>query len=526
MAGKKADNKKSLQRQLGLFALVAIGVGAIIGSGIFVLPAIMGGVAGPAFIISVILVGLIVLILGLAYAELGSAYPMEGGPYSLPRKAMGNSSGFVLGFGYFIYAFTGTAAIIDVFITYLGYYVPGLAVNSVLTPIGIGIALIAIAIFTIINILGIKFGSEYAIITTLGKLIPLALFVIIGLMFFNASNFSPFAIAGFGGIELAMALDFFAFTGFESVVVPEGEAKNPGKNIPRAMILSILIVVAVYLLISIAFTGMFSWSGAGLTVGSWTGIGGLSSPLATAGASVGLPILALIVVIGAIISTAGCGGDWVLLQARIPYAMAKNKLFWSKMGDVNSKYGTPAKALIFASVLTGITMILLPTFPSVALLASITTLVPYACAALALPILRKTDPKAKRPFRLPFGTFFAVAGFVLCTLLIYWASWPWTLIGCLLMLVAYPLYLLVEGNKKIELKRNMWLIVYLVGIVVISLLGDPTFTYNNFLPIGPMGILTSPYDAITVVVFSLVIFAWAYAVNVRHPPLKDDKANE
>jgi amino acid transporter len=527
MADTKTASKGSLKRELGLWALVALGVGAIIGSGIFVLPAIMGGVAGPSFIVAVVLVGIIVLILGLAYAELGSAYPMTGGPYSLPRKAMGNDTGFVLGFGYFIYAFTGTAAIIDVFITYLGYYVPGLVINSVLTPLGIGLALICIGIFTIINILGLKFGSEYAILTTLGKIIPLALFVIIGFMFFNATNFSPFAIAGFGGIELAMALDFFAFTGFESVVVPEGEVKNPGRNIPRAMVLSILIVVAVYVAISVAFTGMFNWGAAGLNVGDWTsGIAGLSSPLATAGASVGLPILAAIVVIGAIISTAGCGGDWILLQARIPYAMAKNKLFWSKLDDVNSKFGTPAKALIFASVLTGITMVLLPTFPSVALIASITTLVPYACAALALPILRKTDPKAKRPFKLPFAMFFAVAGFVLCTLLIYWASWPWTLVGCILMLVAYPLFLVFKEDKTIELKRNLWLMVYLVGIVAISLLGDPTFTYNNFLPIGPMGVLTSPYDAIVVVVFSLIIFVWGYLSNVKHEPLEDDLDNE
>ena len=527
MPATKSGGRKSLKRELTLFTMVMLGVGSIIGSGVFVIPAIMGGVAGPAFVVSVLFVGIIVMILGLAYAELGSAYPMTGGPYSLPRKALGNSSGFALGFGYFIYAFTGTAAIIDVFITYLGYYVPGLvSSSSVLTPLGIGIALLAIAFFTVINILGVRLGAEYSIVTTLGKVIPLALFAIVGIIMLNPGNFHPFTPFGFAGIELAMALDFFAFTGFESVVIPEGEVKDPKRNIPRAMILTVLVVIAIYALVSVAFTGIFNWANAGIATGDWASVGGLASPFAIAAAAAGLPLLALIIVIGAIISTAGAGGDWVLLQARIPFAMAKNKLFWSSMGDVNSKYRTPVKALIFASVLTGITMVLLPTFPSVALLASITTLVPYACAALALPILRKTDPKAKRPFRLPFGTLFALAGFVLSTLLIYWASWPWTLVGCVLMLAAYPLYVFVKGKRSMELGRNAWLIVYLLGIVAISLLGDPTFTYNNFLPIGPMGILTSPYDTIAIVAFSLVIFAWAYLTNIRHEPMKDDLANE
>ena len=520
-----ANNKQSLRRELGLLTLVGVSVGSVIGSGIFVLPAVMGSVAGPAFILSVILVGIIVMILGLVYAELGSTYSMTGGPYSLPRKAMGNTSGFVLGWGYFIYAFTGTAAIIDVFITYLGYYIPGLAVNFQLTPVGIFIGLIALAIFTIINIMGVKLGAWYGLVTTFGKLIPLFLFVIIGLLFLKAPNFSPFLPYGLGGVGLAMAFDFFAFTGFESVVIPSEEVKNPGKNIPRAMVLTILIVVVLYVLISIAFTGMFNWNGASLASGDWSGVGGLSAPLATAAQSVSLPLLVAIVVIGAIISTAGCGGDWVLLQARIPFAMAKNKLFWSPLSDINKEHGTPVKALIFASVLTGITLIALPSFPQVALLASITTLIPYAAAALTLPILRKNDAKTKRPFKLYGGTIFAVIGFVLSTFLIYWASWPWTLIGAILILIGYPLYFLVKKEKLLEFKRNLWLIVYLIGIIVISLIGDTNFIYENFLPIGPTGWLTSPYDLIVLTVFSLIIFYWAYRVNSSVKPLTDDFVN-
>ncbi|WP_162200844.1 APC family permease, partial [Acidiplasma aeolicum] len=274
--------------------------------------------------------------------------------------------------------------------------------------------------------------------------------------------------------------------------------------------------------LSIAFTGMFNWSGAGIPVGNWGDIGNLSSPFATAATSIGLPVLAAVVVVGAIISTLGAGGDWVLLQARVPYAMAKNDLFWSSMGSVDKKYKTPANALIFSSVLTGITMILLPSFPEVALLASITTLVPYAAAALSLPILRKTDPDAKRPFKLYGGTAFALVGFVLSTFLIYFASWPWTIIGGVLMLIGYILYIFVRKDKPFEIKRNLWLIVYITGIVVISFIGSKTYIYDNILPVSPLGILNSPYDLITLGIFAVIIFVWAYLENIKHKPLNDE----
>ena len=122
---------------------------------------------------------------------------------------------------------------------------------------------------------------------------------------------------------------------------------------------------------------MINWSGLGIAPGNWNAIGGLSSPLSDVSKGAGFAILAAVVTIGAIISTAGAGGDWVLFQARIPYAMAKDGLFWSPMGRVHKKYGTPFLALIFASVLTMAIQILIPNFPSVALLALITTLIPY-----------------------------------------------------------------------------------------------------------------------------------------------------
>jgi len=527
--------KKGLRRDVGLFTLVALGVGSIIGSGMFAMPAVMGSVAGPALILAVILTGGVTTLLAIAYAELGSAFPLTGGPYALPRLALGDVGGFVIGWGYFLYAFVGTAAIIDIFVAYLQFYLPGLtipfipgllfgtyrqlhvptlATGQTLTPWGTLIAVVALWVFTAINVAGVKWGGLYSVVTTIGKIIPLLLFGVVGLAFLNFKNFGSFMAYGWTGVTLAMAFEFWAFTGFESIVIPTEEVKNPGRTIPRAMLITMGIIIAIYVFISFSFTGMINWAGLGLKTGDWSGIGNLSSPLANVAQGLGLPILAAIATIGAILATAGCGGDWVLLQGRIPFAMAQDRLFWSPMGKVHPRYGTPYLSLIFASVLTMIVMILIPSFPAVALIASITALVPYAAAALSVPIMRKTSPDTPRPFKLPIPRIITGLGFILATLLVYWASWPWTLVGGILMLIGFPLFLLVRTHK-LELMRNAWLWVYIIGIMAVSYLGDTNFVFENFLPIGPLGIIKMPYDIVLLAVFAILIYTWAYLANSR-----------
>ena len=505
--------KDGLKKELGFFTLLSIGVGGIIGSGIFGMPAAMAAVAGPSLILAIIISGIITFFLGIAYAELGSAFPISGGPYSLPRLALGNLGGFLMGWGYFLYLFIGTAAIIDIFIVYLGFYIPNLAVGGTLTPFGITIGVIALWAFTLINVFGVKWGGLYSVITTIGKLIPLALFFLVGLAYINGKNFTPFIPFGFTGVTLGVTLFFWSFTGFEAIVMPTEEVKNPAKTIPWAMIMTILITLIIYVLLAFVFVGMIDWEGLGIAKGNWKGIANLTSPLADVAIGLKLPWLAAIATIGAIIATAGAGGSWVLIQARLPFAMARDKLFWKPMANVNKKYGTPIASLIFTSILTSIIMIAIPNFASVALIASVTGVVPYAAAVLAVKILRKTKPNTKRPFKLPMVNLVTIIGFILSTYVIYWASWPWSLVGALLMLTGYIAFFFVK--KKWEFKRNLWIIVYLLGIIIVAYLGDPSFMFNNFLPISPIGLLLLPYDLIVLGIFSIIIYYWAYTENKK-----------
>ncbi len=514
--------KKGLKKELGLFSLVALGVGGMIGSGIFVLPATMSAYAGPGLILGIFLSGVIALFLGIAYAELGAAFPITGGPYSLPRLALGNFAGFFMGWGYFLYLFIGTAGIINIFVVYLGFYFPALVLGSSLSTLGVLVSVAFLWIFTLINIFGVKWGGYYAEITTVGKLIPLLIFVLVGLAFMQGKNFTPFLPYGLSGIPIAVSLFFWSYTGFEAIVVPSEEVKNPSFTIPWSMVLTILISIAIYTIISVVFVGMLDWKSLSFKVGDWQSVSQLSSPFSEVPKALKLPLLAVVMGLGAILATGGSGGSWVLIQGRMPFAMARDKLFWSKLGNIHPKYGTPVASLLFSSLLSTVVLLTITSFPAIALMAVVTVILPYAAAVVSLLVLRKTKKEVKRPFRLPCAKLISLVGFVLATFLMYWAAWPWTAVGIGLLLTGYPAFILVKKHK-FEVKRNLWILVYLAGVLIVSMLGDSHFTSSNFTSFEPLGLLPMPWDLVVLAIFGISIFEWAYRVNSTYPPTESKK---
>lgn len=507
------DHSRHLKKHIGVCTLVSIGVGSIVGSGIFALPAAMAAVAGPGLIAAILLAGIFTLFLALSYAELGASFPITGGPYAYPRMAMGNVCGFLMGWGYYLYLFIGTAAIIDIFVVYLSFYFPILAHGQTLTHHGVMLAVIFLWLLTFINIFGVKWGGIYSIVTTIGKLVPLAIFIIMGFSLVTKSNFVPFFPFKLTGVTLAITLFFWSYTGFESLVVPTDEIKNPKKTIPLSMILTMLIVIVFYTCIGWIFVGMIDWKALHIGSHDWKAIGSFASPLVTVSLGKGVAWLAIIAMVGAIIATAGAGGSWILIQGRLPFAMARDGLFWKPVAKVNPKFGTPTRSILFSSILTTLVLVLIPDFPSVSLIASVTAIVPYSAAMLAVPILREVYPDRERPFKLPFHSLFTCLGFIFSTWLIYWASWPWTVVGSFLIVIGLPVYFLTK--KKCLFRRSIWLFVYLIGIDIFSLCGDSHFEFNNFLPISPLGIIPMPWDLILLTLFAIVIFQWARKSNVR-----------
>jgi len=511
------QEKVTTKKALGFFTLTAIGVGTVIGSGIFALPASMAAAAGPSMIIAVLLSGFICLLFALAYAELGSAFPLTGGPYAYTKISMGNLSAFIIGWGYFLFLFVGTAAISDIFVVYLGYYFDGLQAHGTLTPLGVTIAVLVLWFLTFINIIGVKWGGIYSLLMTILKILFLVLFCFAGFFAFKQSNFTPFFPYGLSGITLGITLFFWSFTGFETISVPAEEIVKPAKTIPKAIIAAVLISTFVYLLIALVFVGMVPWESLHGSIRTWTDLVVLSSPLSDVAKGINLPWLAGIATIGAIISTAGTIGTSVLVQGRLPYAMAKDRLLFMHLAEIHPRFCTPTRALVFSSLLATIILIAIPNFPSVALIASITVIVPYAAAMISLTVLRKTHAEEARPFRLRFAQTISLLGFIFATFIVYWGTWPWTLVGAIIMLLGYvPFYLL--KYKETHFIRSAWIIVYLVGIVFISFIGDPTFVFNNFTPFTPKGWLLMPYDLIVLAIFAIGVYFWGYSVNVRFRP--------
>jgi len=498
-----------LRRELGLALLIGIGVGSVIGSGVYTLQGLIASVAGPAAIVAVVLMGLITLLLGLMYAELGSMYPKAGGPYYFPKEILGDLAGFITGWSYYFSCFIGTAAIIYSFIFYLSFYVTGLAAGLTLVPVGTLIALLVLAVVTYINVIGVKYGAGFNFVLTVLKIVPLLIFIGAALYHLKPSNFQPFAPFGASSVALAIAFGFWMYVGFESIAIVGEEVKEPTRNIVKGMVYSLIIVTAIYLLTALGFIGIIDWRSLGFTEGSWESLASISSPLADVAKAAGLDIIAHIVTIGAAISALGAFSSWVLLQGRIAFAMARDRRFWLKLGEVHPKYGTPAKALVFSSLLTAVVMILVPSFPNVVLLSMIEAFIPYALGAVSLVVARRTMPNASRGFKVPFASILMWLAFILSSLYVYWACWPWTLTGSILALLGFLVYAFFPDRKPGEYRKNLWYIAYLAGLPVLSLLGDQTFVYNNFLPIAPLNILRTPFDMLAVAVFATAMYLWA-----------------
>jgi len=494
-----------LKRELGVVLLTGLGVGSIIGSGVYTNPGLIASVAGPLGLVAIVFMGILTFLLMYIIAELGIIYPKAGAIYYFAKEILGDLAGFITGLSYYACCFVGTPAIIYSFLFYLSYYVPGVAVGLTLTPLGILIALVILAIVTWINIIGVKHGAGLNFILTVLRILPLFVFIAIAFTRFNISNFAPFTPFGVGSMGLAIAFGFWMFLGFEGVVLVGEEVKEPKKTIMKAAILTVIIVSAIYLLIMATFMGSIDWSALGFAEKDWASLSELSAPLADVSRTFGMPGLAELMTIGAIISTAGCFSAWVLLTGRVAFALARENRFWRTLSYVHPRYATPSRALIFSSILSALVIALIPSFPSVILITLIAEFIPYAISTISLAVL-------KRDFK---WILLGYVAFIISSLYIYWACWPWTLTGTLVAVISIILYpIFVRGSLYLsELKKNTWYIIYLVGLTLISLLGDPTFVYENFLPISPLGIFLMPYDVVVIAIFATIVFAWAYVTN-------------
>ena len=512
-----------LRRELGLIGATWASETSIIGSGWLFAPLtavlLIGGGAWLAWIVAAV----IVIVLALSHAELGAMYPVSGGTARFPHFAFGSVAG--IGFGFFSYVQAVTIAPIEcyAFVTYASYYWPGLfnADKDKITGAGLVVTVVLMAVFTAINFLAMRIFARVNNVVTWWKVAVPVLAIIVLLFQFKPGNFTAAGIGlfpgGIRGLTAALPLSgiIFAYSGFEQADQLAGEIKNPGRNLPRAIIVSILIGTVIYVLLQIAFIGALPESAIGNGLQHITNPEILAGPFAAVAALGGLAWLAHILRVDAFVSPSGTGLIYTTGTSRVSYGLARNRYYPQIFGKVNSN-GVPWVGLIFA-FLFGL-LFLLP-FPSWRSLVGIivgASVLMYAGAPLSVGAFRRQVPEANRPYRMPAAGFLNPAAFVVACLLIYWSGFlvVWKL-GVVLVIGYILIGISMATDKQrppLDWKSAVWLPVWLLGMGIISWQGQ----YDGGAVAPPVNTGNIPFwwDMLIVAVFGLIIYYWAMATKL------------
>ena len=533
VAGRPADapeaRKPGLRREIGFIGLLWASAGSIIGSGWLFGAQEALIAAGPAAIISWCIGAIAIFLLALTHAELGGMWPVAGGTARFPHYAFGGGAG--ASFGWFSWLQAATVAPIEVLamITYGQHY--SFAAHwmktshgtSVLTGPGIVAAVVLMAIFTSINFLGIRKLAHTNSAATWWKVgVPLLTIFVLGIVNFHASNFhaadgfSPF---GAKGVLAAVSTSgiIFALLGFEQADQLAGESARPKRDIPRAVIYSVIIGAVIYIALQIVFLGALPHSqiGHSWAHGAYTTMTGPFAQIATL---VGVGWLAAILYADAIISPGGTGLIYTTSSSRVSYGLSRNGYF-PTVYEATDKRGVPWFGLITAFVVGCVCFLPFPSWTSLVGLITAASVLMYAGAPLAFGVFRKRLPDADRPWRAPFGSVLAPLSFVVANLLILWSGWDtdWRLgiaiaIGYVI-LVATRVFNLNSQSPQLDLKAASWLPFYLVGMGAIVYLSD----------FGPMSSPVFPlwWDIVAVAIFSAVIYYWAMAVALPRERIEE-----
>ena len=414
----EAAGKEGLKKVLGAFELTMLGIGAIIGTGIFVLTGVAAAnYSGPALVISFIISALACCFAALCYAEFASMIPVAGSAYTYGYAALGEIWGWIIGWDLIL---EYTVAIAAVAIGWSGYVVSLFKAGGIILPAALvnapGVeggminlpAIGIIAVITCLLIVGVKQTANVNNIIVGIKLAVILLFIVLGVGHVHPSNWHPFMPYGWGGVLQGAAIIFFAYIGFDAVSTASEECKNPAKDMPKGIIGSLVICTILYIIVSLILTGMVPYLQFKNT----------AAPVAYALQSVGINWGAALVSVGAL-----CGITSVLLvmmfgQTRVFFAMSRDGLLPKVFGAVHPKYGTPAKSTVLVGVMTAIIAAWLP-IGLVAELTNIGTLAAFIIVSIAVIVLRKTRPDIKRSFKCPGSPFTPLLSVFFCGLLIY-----------------------------------------------------------------------------------------------------------
>ena len=394
-------SEEGLVRGIRRWDLVAIAINGIIGAGIFGLPSDVYGRIGSYSLIAFVACAIVVTLIIICFAEVGSRFNETGGPYLYAREAFGSTVGFEVGWLIWLARLTAFAANCNLLVSYLGYFWPGSTGGSS----RVAVIVFVVVALTSINILGVREAAMVSNVFTVGKLVPLLIFVGAGLFFLNPQNYLFAQQPEYAPFSQSVLKLIYAFTGFEMAAIPAGETRDPRKHLPFALLIAMAVVALLYILIQV------------VCIGTFPGLAGSQKPLADAATQfLGGPGGAIISA-GALISITGNLNIVLLSGSRVPFAMAEQNQLPSFIGRVHQRFFTPYVAiLITATVMLVLT--LSATFIRALTISAIARLVTYAATSVSLLVFRRRKNAPPAMFKVRGGAIAAIVSLVLAAWLL------------------------------------------------------------------------------------------------------------
>ncbi|HEV8590346.1 MAG TPA: APC family permease [Pyrinomonadaceae bacterium] len=392
---------EGLVRGIRKWDLVAITINGIIGAGIFGLPSKVFSLIGAYSLIAFVVCALVVVLIILCFAEVGSRFEQTGGPYLYAREAFGPAVAFEVGWLIWLARLTAFAANCNLMVSYLSFFWAPANTGVIRATIIVAVVLA----LTALNVLGVRQAAIASNIFTIGKLVPMLIFIAAGLFFLNPHAYALGARPSTGAFSQSVLLLLYAFTGFEMAAIPAGEIRDPQKHLPRALLIATAVVAFVYILIQV------------VCIGTLPELAKSTKPLADAGSRFMGTAGGALISAGAIISIAGNLNIVLLSGSRVPFAIAEQKQLPSFLGKVHQRFFTPHIAiLITAAVMLVLT--LKSSFVAALTISAIARLITYAVTCAALPVLRHKSSVPRALFRVRGGPVIAVASLILAAWLL------------------------------------------------------------------------------------------------------------
>ncbi len=393
---KKHQGQK-LSRSMSLFDAVCLGINGIVGAGIFLLPGKLAAVTGSFSIIIFVICGLLCLAIALCFAEMGGIYQQTGGAYLYARNTFGQMTGFMVGWMMWLSAIIGWATMARGLLLYLRYFSPSLSEGW----LGEIIIVILILSLSTLNFLGVKIGARIINFFTIGKLIPIFIFIALGFPHIDTSSLNQIFSFEVNNVGTAIVIALFAYTGFEYMPVLAGEMKRPKRDIPVAFFIIIISTTLIYALVQTVATGTLP------------GLAQSEKPLADAAASFLGPAGGILIAVGALLAIAGVNSGIALTGPRNLFALSADGLFPAVFRKIHSRFHTPYVAIGVNTFLT-LTLSLTGTFEYLIFASVSVSILQYIPTCLAVIVLRRKRPDILKSYTIPGGYIIPCVALLTC----------------------------------------------------------------------------------------------------------------